>query len=74
MIRTTIHLDSDEKAWLERTAKSTGVPMTELVREAIRRMRRQEEMSFERLLQQTSGLLSGENGLSFQRRLREEWR
>ena len=34
MIRTIINLDSDEKTWLERTAKSAGVPMTELVREA----------------------------------------
>ena len=74
MIRTIINLDSAEKTWLERTAKSAGVPMTELVREAIRRMRRQEEMSFEQLLEQTSGLWSEEDGLSYQRRLREEWR
>ncbi len=74
MIRTIINLDSDEKAWLERTAKSAGVPMSELVREAIRRMRRQEEMSFEQLLEQTSGLWSEQDGLSYQRRLREEWR
>ena len=74
MIRTIINLDSDEKIWLERTAKSAGVPMTELVREAIRRMRRQEEMSFEQLLEQTSGLWSEEDGLSYQRRLRQEWR
>ena len=74
MIRTIIHLDSDEKAWLERTAKSAGVPVSELVREAIRRMRRQEEMSFEQLLDQTSGLWSEEDGLSYQRHLRDEWR
>ncbi len=74
MIRTIINLDPDEKTWLERTAKSAGVPMTELVREAIRRMRRQEEMSFEQLLEQTSGLWSEEDGLSYQRRLRQEWR
>ena len=48
--------------------------MTALVREAIRRMRRQEEMSFEHLLQQTSGLWSEDDGLSYQRRLRDEWR
>jgi len=30
MIRTTIHLDSDQKAWLERTAKSASVPMSEV--------------------------------------------
>ena len=73
MIRTIISLDSDEKIWLERKAKAAGVPMTELVREAIRRMRQQDEMSFEQLLEQTSGLWSEEDGLAYQHRLREEW-
>jgi len=59
---------------LERTAKAAGVPMTTVVREAIRRMRRQEEMTFEQVLQQTSGLRSGQEGLAYQRGLREEWR
>jgi|AP45_3_1055517.scaffolds.fasta_scaffold684155_1 hypothetical protein len=48
--------------------------MTTVVREAIRRMRRQEEMTFEQVLQQTSGLRSGQEGLAYQRGLREEWR
>jgi predicted transcriptional regulator len=73
MTRTIIHLDSDEKAWLERTAKAAGVPTTTVVREAIRRMRQQEEMTFEQVLQQTSGLRSGQEGLAYQRGLREEW-
>ena len=48
--------------------------MTELVREAIRRLRRQEELSFEELLGRTSGLWRKGDGLSYQRRLRKEWR
>lgn len=74
MIRTIISLEPDEKQWLERKAHSEGVPMTKLVREAIRRMRQQEDVSFEKLLNQTSGLWKKENGLSYQRRLRKEWR
>lgn len=74
MIRTVISIDPDEKSWLERQAKSAGVPMSELVREAIRRMRRQEDASFDRLLEETSGLWTEGDGLDFQRRSRAEWR
>jgi len=48
--------------------------MTRLVREAIRRMRQQEDVSFEELLKQTSGLWHKGDGLAYQRRLRKEWR
>ena len=48
--------------------------MSELVREAIRRMRRQEDASFDRLLEETSGLWTEGDGLDFQRRSRAEWR
>ena len=92
MIRTNISLDSsldsDDKIWLERKAKAAGVPMTELVREAIRSMRRQDEMSFEQLLEQTvvlgrkkTGLptriacvRSGGEGLAARLRREERWR
>jgi len=74
MIRTVISIEPDEKSWLERRAKSVGVPMSELVREAIRRMRRQEDASFDRLLEETSGLWTEGDGLDFQRRSRAEWR
>lgn len=48
--------------------------MARLVREAIRRMRQQEDVSLEELLRQTSGLWRRGDGLAWQRRLRKEWR
>lgn len=48
--------------------------MSKLVREAIRRMRQQEDLSFEKLLQQTSKFWRKGDGLKYQRRLRQEWR
>jgi len=53
----------DNKQWLERTAQAQGVPMARLVREAVRRMRQQEEVSPEELLRQTSGLWRRGDGL-----------
>lgn len=76
MVRTLISLDAEEKAWLDRAAKREGVPMTRLVRRAIRRLRDEEASDpkgFERLLQETSGLWKAGDGLAYQRRLRGEW-
>jgi len=74
MTRTIISLDPEDKQWLERTAQAQAVPMARLVREAIRRMRQQEDISLEELLRQTSGLWKRGDGLASQRRLRKEWR
>ena len=74
MIRTIISLEPDDKSWLDRRSKESGVPMSELVRRAVRRMRQQEEASFEQLLDETSGLWKEGDGLDFQRRARSEWR
>ncbi|MEK7404343.1 MAG: CopG family transcriptional regulator [Acidobacteriota bacterium] len=74
MTRTIISIDPENKQWLERTARAQGVPMAGLVREAIRRMRQQEDVSLEELLKQTSGLWKRGDGLAYQRRLRKEWR
>jgi hypothetical protein len=74
MTRTIISLDPEDKQWLERRAQGQGVPMARLVREAIRRMRQQEDVSLEELLRQTSGLWKRGDGLAWQRRLRKEWR
>ena len=74
MIRTIISLEPEDKAWLERKASEDGVPETEVVRRALRSLRRQEEASFEDLLQQSRGIWKKNDGLAYQRRLRREWR
>jgi hypothetical protein len=73
MPRTVISIDADDKAWLDRKAAQAGVSMTEIVRQAIRRMRQDEE-SFESLLNQTRGKWRHGDGLAYQRRMRRQWR
>ena len=74
MVRTVIALDPKDKAWLDRKARKSGVPMTEVVRQAVRSMREREEVDFADLLAKTKGTWKGGDGLAYQRRIRSEWR
>jgi len=76
MVRTVVSLDPEDKAWLDRKARQEKVPMTELVRRAIRRYRENSEApsgDFAEILRRTSGIWQAGDGLQYQRRLREEW-
>ena len=76
MKRTVISLDKDDKEWLDQRARQEGVPMTELVRRAVRLLRarlERGELTFEQLLEQTRDTWPAEDGLDYQRRLRDEW-
>lgn len=76
MVRTVISLEESDKEWLDREAERLGVPMTELVRHAVGRLRRSSELGaerFDRLLEMTSGTWEHGDGLEYQRRLRDEW-
>jgi len=77
MIRTIVSLDPEDKLWLDRKAEEEKLTMTELVRQAIRRYRAECETtappSLDQLLAETSGLWRREDGLDYQRRLRQEW-
>jgi hypothetical protein len=74
MTRTIISLDKKDKSWLDRKSAETGLPMSEIVRQAIRRMQGKEEAAFDRLLKRTSGIWRHGDGLVYQRRMRKEWR
>ena len=77
MPRTLINLDPDDKAWLDREARKRHVPMTELVRRAIRSYRIREESgarpSLQTALSRTAGIWRNGDGLAWQTRLRDEW-
>jgi phosphopantothenoylcysteine synthetase/decarboxylase len=73
MIRTVISLDPEDKRWLDRKAKRENVTMTELVRRAVRKMRQEEEPSFEEILERSRGTWKHGDGLEYQIRIREEW-
>lgn len=77
MIRTVISLDKSEKKWLDKQANLRHVPMTKIVREALRCYRAQVEAEqmppIEDLLTQTAGLWSKGDGLEYQKKIRDEW-
>ena len=76
MKRTVISLKEEDKDWLDRRAEEEGVPMTELVRRAVSLLRTQickTDPPLEILLEETSGLWTAGDGLSYQEALREEW-
>lgn len=77
MPRTVISLEPEDKEWLDKQARVERVPMTEIVRRALRRYRLEAgpppEPDLDPLLKQTRGLWRGREPLAFQTRLREEW-
>jgi len=77
MTRTIINLDADDKRWLDREASLRHVPMTELVREAIRdyRVRREStaRSDVQLALEHTAGIWRAGDGLAHQTRMRQEW-
>lgn len=76
MVRTVISLDEDEKRWLDRRAAEEGVPMTELIRRAVRLLREHSQLrqpEWEDLLTRTAGIWKHGDGLEYLERLRGEW-
>ena len=76
MVRTVISMEEEDKAWLDEKAAQEGVPMTALVRRAIRLLRQREGLSdlpLSDLLARTQGIWRAGDGLAWQRSLRDEW-
>jgi Arc/MetJ-type ribon-helix-helix transcriptional regulator len=69
-----VSLEDQDKAWLERRARESGVSMSEVVRQAVQRLKRTDGKSFDRILQATSGIWKGGDGLAYQRKTRREWK
>jgi hypothetical protein len=76
MVRTIISLDEDDKAWLDARAHELGVPMTQLIRTAVRLLRAQPagEPTTSELIDRTRGVWREGDGFDYQERLRDEWR
>ena len=73
MTRTVVAIDNDIKQWIDIKAAQEGVPMTELVRRALKLYREHEDQSVGKLLSETSGIWTAGDGLDFQQSLRDEW-
>jgi len=76
MVRTVISLKEDDKAWLDRRAEEEGTTMTALVRRAVALLRsqiRKTDPPLEALIEETRGIWTAGDGLSYQERIRGEW-
>ena len=77
MPRTIISLSDEDKVWLDRQARTERVPMTELVRRAVREYRERchtvGPSRLQELLGRTSGCWMHGDGLSYQDAARDEW-
>lgn len=77
MRRMGICLGPEVREWLARQARREHVSQAEVVRRALRLYREkvgaQAPHSFEKLARQSSGLRLGEDGMTAQLRLRNEW-
>ncbi len=77
MPRTIISLSAEDKAWLDLRAKEERVPMTELVRRAVREYRQRfgdgAPRPLEELLERTRGGWKHGDGLRYQNTARDEW-
>jgi hypothetical protein len=69
-----ISLEENDRRWLEQTAQEAGVPMSEVVRRAIRQAQEDGQKPLKDLLASTKGLWRRGDGLRYQRRIRKEWR
>ncbi|HEV1285479.1 MAG TPA: hypothetical protein VNU44_09215 [Bryobacteraceae bacterium] len=69
-----ISLEENDRIWLEQQARQTGVPMSEVVRQAIRRAQESGQKPMKDLLASTKGIWRQGDGLRYQRRVRKEWR
>ena len=73
MTRTVIALEPDIKQWLDQKAMQEGVPMTELVRRAVRLLQDKERDTVSEVLERSRGIWIEGDGLEYQEKLRSEW-
>ena len=77
MPRTVVSLSDEDKSWLDHKAQTEGVPMTELVRRAVREYRERYghggPRHFGELLDRTQGCWRRGDGMRYQDLLRDEW-
>ncbi|MEW6365546.1 MAG: CopG family transcriptional regulator [Acidobacteriota bacterium] len=75
-MRTIITLAPEDKAWLDRVARQRHVPMTRIVAQAVKELRREWsflDQDFDQILDETRGIWKRAGGLTYQRMRRAEW-
>ncbi len=73
--RTIITVSEEDKLWLENYSRSYGISMAEAIRRGITRLKVEEGQStYERIVRHSRGIWQKEEGLEYQKKLRNEWR
>ena len=73
--RTIITISEKDKAWLESFSKARGISMAEAVRRGIAQLRKREEKNtYRTVVKETRGIWKKGDGLTYQEKLRSEWR
>lgn len=78
MTRTIITISDKEKAWIFKQAKKENISMAELIRRALAFYEKnappcRPSRDFENALLSTIGIWKKEDGLTYQKKLRDEW-
>jgi hypothetical protein len=73
MTRTVVAIDPAIKDWLDRRALEEGVPMTELVRQAVQLLKEHKEKEIDDILGESRGIWTQGDGLAYQQNARAEW-
>ena len=78
LVRRSISLDDEQKAWLDQQAALLCVSMPSLIRQAVSEFRVREQRgsaaSFQEVLKHTEVIWQSGDGLENQERIRKEWR
>ena len=73
--RTIITLSEEDKAWLDRYSRLHRVSIAQVIRSGIHELKdREYERTYTALLQSTKGVWKRGDGLSYQRKVRSEWK
>ncbi len=73
--RTIITVSEEDKLWLENYSRSYDISMAEAIRRGITRLKVEEGQStYERIVRHSRGIWQKEEGLEYQKKLRNEWR
>ena len=73
--RTIVTISYEDKAWPESYSNISGISMAEAIRRGISQLKEREERNtFLTLVEETRGIWSKGDGLSYQEKIRSEWR
>ncbi|HEJ83206.1 MAG TPA: hypothetical protein ENO25_01435 [Desulfobacteraceae bacterium] len=74
-VRTIVTISEEDKIWIESYSRTAGISMAEAIRKGIAQLREREEKNiYSKLIEETQGTWTKEDGLEYQEKLRSEWR